>query len=406
MDVQSAASEGVAGSGSSLPYLDTIQGSFGRHDVSGVQAHTGSQAAYAAKNIGAKAYATGNDVAFAGSPNLHTAAHEAAHVVQQRGGVSLKGGVGEAGDRYEQHADAVADAVVQGKSAESILDKMAGNAAAVQQKKKVQRKKNPVQRTPPSTDDASSTDAYAAPGAVAVTGAYDFYEGRHGDFLNRYMAANLTPPTYYLGYGGKYNLRFINELRPRMTSAGQAWLDGTSGALQQGIEDERSTNPEGFDCLEKDDPAFTAFAYGTHADAYLYAGLKDLNPFDLAMIGTTPDVQDLLTQAGLSQAVETGLRLLPYWGENLGLIDQNTAYLIDRLVRSGRPDIEDVVGIAHAITDANVVQPMVNYIDGHLGPGATALIANEARERLQDGAEEARTWVETGLQQLGIPVPW
>lgn len=33
---------------------------------------------------GAEAFATGNHVAFASSPSLHTAAHEAAHVVQQR----------------------------------------------------------------------------------------------------------------------------------------------------------------------------------------------------------------------------------------------------------------------------------------------------------------------------------
>jgi hypothetical protein len=61
-------------------------------------------------------------VAFAGAPNLHTAAHEAAHVIQQRAGVQLKGGVGEVGDPYERHADAVADAVVQGKSSEALLD--------------------------------------------------------------------------------------------------------------------------------------------------------------------------------------------------------------------------------------------------------------------------------------------
>mgnify|MGYP002064701929 CR=1 FL=1 len=32
--------------------------------------------------MGAKAYATGNHVAFQQQPDLHTAAHEAAHVVQ------------------------------------------------------------------------------------------------------------------------------------------------------------------------------------------------------------------------------------------------------------------------------------------------------------------------------------
>ena len=50
--------------------------------------------------------------------------------MQQRGGVQLKGGVGEAGDAYEQHADAVADTVVQGKSAEGLLDQMAGGGAS------------------------------------------------------------------------------------------------------------------------------------------------------------------------------------------------------------------------------------------------------------------------------------
>jgi hypothetical protein len=90
--------------------------------VSGIEAHVGGGAETTRRAIGAEAYATGNHVAFAGAPSLHIAAHEAAHVVQQRGGVQLKGGVGTVGDAYEQHADAVADAVVQGRSAEGLLD--------------------------------------------------------------------------------------------------------------------------------------------------------------------------------------------------------------------------------------------------------------------------------------------
>ncbi|MBZ0231402.1 MAG: DUF4157 domain-containing protein [Deltaproteobacteria bacterium] len=119
------AAEGTSGPASALPFLERIQSSFGKHDVSGVQAHTDTKASTAATSIGAHAYATGNHVAFAGDPDLHTAAHEAAHVVQQRAGVHLKGGVGEEGDRYERHADAVADAVVRGDSAEALLDTMA-----------------------------------------------------------------------------------------------------------------------------------------------------------------------------------------------------------------------------------------------------------------------------------------
>lgn len=125
-EVQTAAARGVAGTAGALPHRETIQPLFGRHDVGGIGAHIGGAAADASLEIGATAYATGNQVAFASMPDLHTAAHEAAHVVQQRGGVQLTGGVGQRGDTYEQHADAVADAVVAGKSAEALLDPYAG----------------------------------------------------------------------------------------------------------------------------------------------------------------------------------------------------------------------------------------------------------------------------------------
>ncbi len=122
--VHQAAARGVAGSGGPLPHADMIQRAFGRHDVSGIRAHVGGAAESASREIGAHAYATGNQVAFAHTPSLHLAAHEAAHVVQQRGGVQLKAGVGERGDAYEQHADQVADKVVRGESAEALLDEM------------------------------------------------------------------------------------------------------------------------------------------------------------------------------------------------------------------------------------------------------------------------------------------
>ncbi len=134
--IQAHAAAGIAGSGQALPHLDAIQASFGPHDVSGVRAHVGGAAAEASGAIGAHAYATGNDVAFASQPDLFLAAHEAAHVVQQRQGVSLKSAVGEAGDAYEQHADEVAAAVVRGESVAELLGPAAtGGAAAVQLKK-------------------------------------------------------------------------------------------------------------------------------------------------------------------------------------------------------------------------------------------------------------------------------
>ena len=152
--VHAAAARGVATSASPLPFGDTIQRAFGRHDVSSVQAHTGPEAARSATSMGAEAYAAGDHVVL-GKADLHTVAHEAAHVVQQRGGVQLKGGVGQAGDAYERHADAVADKVVAGESAEPLLSEMAGpggTAGAVQH----QAAPSSVQRTAGATPQSDA----------------------------------------------------------------------------------------------------------------------------------------------------------------------------------------------------------------------------------------------------------
>jgi hypothetical protein len=143
--IHQAAQRGIVGAGAKLPYLESIQRSFGRHDVSSIQAHTDSAAAASARDMNAEAFATGNHVVFGGAPNLKTAAHEAAHIVQQRAGVQLKGGVGEVGDPYERHADEVAERVGQGKSAEDLLDRFVpagrreGITSWVQSKAVVQR---------------------------------------------------------------------------------------------------------------------------------------------------------------------------------------------------------------------------------------------------------------------------
>ena len=123
--VHASAQRGIATAASPLPHAEMVQRLFGRHDVSGIKAHTCADAAASAGAMGAKAYATGDHVVLGGGADLHTVAHEAAHIVQQRGGVQLKGSVGEEGDAYERQADEVANLVVQGKSAEEVLDRCA-----------------------------------------------------------------------------------------------------------------------------------------------------------------------------------------------------------------------------------------------------------------------------------------
>jgi peptidoglycan/xylan/chitin deacetylase (PgdA/CDA1 family) len=121
---QHAAVAGTGGVGGPLPFLDRIQRAFGRHHLSHLRAYEGPVAARGAAELGAAAFTIGDRVAFANRPSLRTAAHEATHAVQQRAGARVPGGIGQAGDRYETHADAVADLVVRGRSAEALLDRL------------------------------------------------------------------------------------------------------------------------------------------------------------------------------------------------------------------------------------------------------------------------------------------
>jgi Domain of unknown function (DUF4157) len=115
------ARHGVARADATLPHRELIQQSFGRHDVGSIRVQIGGPAATAADALNARAYATHERIAFATSPDVHTAAHEAAHVIQQRRG-RAPGGLGARDGYSEEHADRVADRVEAGASAEALLD--------------------------------------------------------------------------------------------------------------------------------------------------------------------------------------------------------------------------------------------------------------------------------------------
>jgi len=125
VDAHETASSGLSGTGGPLPHLDRIQASFGHHDVGGVRAHTDESAQQATTDLNARGFALGSQVAL-GRNDLFTAAHEAAHTVQQAGGLSLLGKRGREGDAHERHADAVAAKVIAGTSAEGLLDVYTG----------------------------------------------------------------------------------------------------------------------------------------------------------------------------------------------------------------------------------------------------------------------------------------
>jgi hypothetical protein len=62
-----------------------MRAAFGRRDVTSATAYGGGEAQRASQAMGAAAYTTGNQVGFK-SQDLHTAAHEAAHAMQQNKG--------------------------------------------------------------------------------------------------------------------------------------------------------------------------------------------------------------------------------------------------------------------------------------------------------------------------------
>ncbi len=186
----------------------------------------------------------------------------------------------------------------------------------------------------------SGTAADGAPPAApaSVMGTTDYYRWRYDDYVRRHPNGP-PPPDYYLDYGEKYAKRFSNELRPKLSDKGKAWLDRARLNLQQAIERERARDPEAFAELEEDADAFRKFAYDTHADAYWNAGLADLPISDLARIGLTPDIKDLFTKAGLGQVADIAGRLAAEYARRTG---RAISDLADGAVEKGKEVYDSV----------------------------------------------------------------
>ncbi len=183
-------------------------------------------------------------------------------------------------------------------------------------------------------------------------------------------------------------------------------------------------DPAAFDQLEKNDAAFTSFCYGTHADAYWNAGLGDLGLFDLARIGLTPDMRDLLAYDGLVQVADIGSRLLGTWGE-AGLdyvagegttedlvsaayegyavvgagIDEAFGEGTAASLEASARDLGAEAGeLAHGAYDvaSEAVGEGVARVDGVMGEGWTEQTADGAREAAGEGVDWAEGQYESG----------
>lgn len=189
VDPQAAHEVALAGfsePGTALPHREAIERAFGPDlDLRHVVAHVGGAAATATAALGAAAYTRGAHIAFREPPDLHLAAHEAAHVVQQRSGVDLPAAIGESGDRYEQQADAVAARVVAGGWVGSALGGEGAAPGAT---------RLPISR--PATVHSAIQLAPAVPGprpapALSAKAAFQAYESARLEGLNPLWIATL-----------------------------------------------------------------------------------------------------------------------------------------------------------------------------------------------------------------------
>jgi hypothetical protein len=134
-DSLAVATRGVEGAAVTFPHKAKIESSLGQPIPA--SAHVGEGASQACADLSAEAYTLGDQVAFSSAtPSLHTAAHEAAHTLDQARGIQPEGGIGIPGDRHEQVADQIADRVVASKSAAELVGHGGGasRAPALQRK--------------------------------------------------------------------------------------------------------------------------------------------------------------------------------------------------------------------------------------------------------------------------------
>jgi len=217
--------EAFTGGGAPLPPLDRIQSSFGPHDLSGVRAFVGGPAAAAAAELGALAFTRGEQVAFVRPPDLRTAAHEAAHVVQQR-----QGGAATPGAQQERQADAGAEAVSGGGNAVSLLGaKSQGGSprtAEVQCKPDPAATDEAAPATPTPSPERAAEDArlakqYAEGGrAMELEVRYGRIHGRMIEALRGLVGFSAIGAGKSGGAGKAWSLR-LEEAAATLTESGR-----------------------------------------------------------------------------------------------------------------------------------------------------------------------------------------
>lgn len=207
-------------------------------------------------------------------------------------------------------------------------------------------------------------------------GSCNYYKWRFENFLERHKDCSHLPPKYYYGpmkinsnipyvgedidkandwwsgvintdplkppypkyakgtpivresYGYKYCVAFSNDLMPRLSKNGQEWLKQARKYLQEYMDKGLTTGTykskynESFNKkvqvktlkdVELDENWFQEFAFATHPDAYLDAGLLKISMMDKMEVTRTPDFKEWASIATWEQAMYVAKEQLLKW---------------------------------------------------------------------------------------------
>ncbi|MBM4343371.1 MAG: DUF4157 domain-containing protein [Deltaproteobacteria bacterium] len=243
------------GPGTDLPYRAQIEKAFGTHSLSGVRAYVGGEAGKTAEQMGAPAFTQGDKVVFQKKPDLHMAAHEAAHLIQQRQGRLPPGGKSAPGDPLEREADAVADRVVAGQSAADLLGS----------KKEGGEKSDAVQAYAGNVDTATTS----GPGTVREQVDRNFSGGPAGDRDDNFNPAVKVEFEGKLGIALLRAQAFYRPVVENVSYGVYRYLQAKAEVLK---EDEKKLMEQAFESFSF---MYDAFEPGKQAGGVFYGRIRD-----------------------------------------------------------------------------------------------------------------------------------
>ncbi|MDR3338827.1 MAG: hypothetical protein LBT25_01815, partial [Candidatus Symbiothrix sp.] len=138
-------------------------------------------------------------------------------------------------------------------------------------------------------------------------------------------------PNISKSYGYKYCLAFGKLLSPKLSAKGQLWVKYALDYLQEYMEagvveldwvskrnlpfnsryglNDKGKKEKFYTDIELDNARFRTFAFATHPDAYIKAGIADLPVGDLILISSTPDLAEWLESDTWLQAYIVGKKI-------------------------------------------------------------------------------------------------